>query len=108
MANMMRVYKELRWVYAIPNGGKRDRGTAVKLYREGVKAGVLDIHAPFARGGYIGLWIEMKHGRNDTTSEQDAWAEGMHELGHLVVICWGFEPARQALVDYIEGRLIKP
>lgn len=53
-------YPELALLYHIPNGGKRDAKTATILKRQGVKAGVPDLHLPVARGGYHGLYIELK------------------------------------------------
>src|SRR5262245_46077094 len=58
-------------LFAIPNGGKRDKVTAARLKAEGVKAGVPDICLPVARMGYYGFWIEMKVGKNKTTDDQD-------------------------------------
>ena len=34
---------ELKWMFAIPNGGIRDRITAARMKQEGVKSGVWDI-----------------------------------------------------------------
>ena len=34
---------ELEYLHHVPNGGKRDKATAVALKRQGVKAGVPDI-----------------------------------------------------------------
>ena len=53
---------ELEYMHHIPNGGKRDKRTAVALKRQGVKAGVPDICLPVARNGYHGLYIELKAG----------------------------------------------
>ena len=39
---------ELEYMHHIPNGGKRDKRTAVALKRQGVKAGVPDICLPVA------------------------------------------------------------
>ena len=41
---------ELALLFAVPNGGRRDKVTAGRLKAEGVKAGVLDIWLPVARG----------------------------------------------------------
>lgn len=46
---------ELEYMHHIPNGGKRDKRTAVALKRQGVKAGVPDICLPVARNGYHGV-----------------------------------------------------
>ena len=48
------------FVFAIPNGGLRNVVVAKKMKAEGVKPGVLDLFFTLARGGYHGLFIEMK------------------------------------------------
>ena len=53
-------YPELALLYAIPNGGNRNIVTATKLKAEGVKAGVPDLCLPVPRGGYHGMYLEMK------------------------------------------------
>ena len=101
-------------MYAVPNGAflGADRKQAAiharRLIAAGLKKGVLDVCLPAARGGYHSLYIEMKAGSKDTTPEQDEWAEGLSQLGNLVVICWNFETARSVIVDYLEERLVKP
>lgn len=64
-ANNRRKYSDLRWMYAIPNGGDRKVSVAAALKVEGVKAGVADVCLPVPRhaNGYMaeaGLYIEMK------------------------------------------------
>lgn len=51
---------ELRWLFAIPNGGERNQIVAGKMKAEGVKKGVFDICLPFPSGRFAGLFIEMK------------------------------------------------
>jgi len=66
-------YPELELLYHIPNGGHRYATTAKRLKAEGVKAGVPDLCLPVARGGYYGLYIEMKAGKNKPTDYQGKW-----------------------------------
>jgi hypothetical protein len=53
-------WPQLKWLYAIPNGGERNPATAARLKAEGVKSGVSDVCLPSAQRGYHGLYIEMK------------------------------------------------
>lgn len=107
-ALMCRQYPELRALYAVPNAGKRVRAQGAWMVAEGLRKGMLDVCLPAARGGYNALYIEMKAGKNDTTPEQDQWVDLLDSLGNLCVICWGFEAARIAIVNYLEGNLRKP
>jgi hypothetical protein len=44
----------------VPNDGLRPTVTAARLTTEGVRRGVPDICLPVARGGYHGVYIELK------------------------------------------------
>lgn len=99
-----RKYPALECLFAIPNGGKRDVRVAAKLKLEGVKAGVLDLQLPVPMHGWAGLWVEMKHGKNDLTPAQRRWAAAMSEVGHLVAVCWSADWAIRIIEDYLEGK----
>lgn len=63
-------FPELRWLYHIPNEGKRSDAQGKKMKQMGLKAGVSDLHLPYAKGCYHGLYIEMKYDKNVLTKEQ--------------------------------------
>ena len=88
---------ELINLYAIPNGGHRHKSTAARLKAEGVKSGVLDLHLPVARRGYIGFWAEMKWGKNKLTNNQRDWYERLEDEGHFCTVCYD--------ADFAIGRL---
>jgi len=92
----------LAWMFAVPNGGHRNKVVAGKLKAEGVKRGVPDICLPAARNGFHGLWIEMKYGKNKPTDIQLEFHEFLREAGHRVEICWTAEEARKELCDYLQ------
>lgn len=100
-------YPELKLAYHIPNGGKRDARTAANLKRQGVKAGVPDIHLPVARGGYHGLYIELKVGKNKQTEKQKEWQRELAKQGYLSVVCYGWQEAAEQLVNYLELQTAK-
>jgi hypothetical protein len=92
---------ELQLLYAIPNGGHRMKAVAGKLKAEGVKAGVPDLCLPVARGGYHGLYIEMKAGANRATKPQKTWITALSRQGYRALVCHGFEDARGTIIDYL-------
>lgn len=98
-------YPELEWMFAIPNGGKRHPVVAMAMKREGVKAGVLDIMLPVARGGWHGLFVELKYGDNWLSPKQDKFTGFVHDQGYAVAVCKSAEEAQGVIVDYLEGRL---
>jgi hypothetical protein len=73
----------------------------MRLRAEGVRAGVPDVLLPVARGGYHGLALEMKFGRNKPTPEQREWLDALAAEGWQTCVAYGFEEARQAIQDYL-------
>ena len=102
-------HPDLRKMYAIPNGGLRNKATGAKLKSQGVRAGVLDINLDVARNGFHGLRIEMKRpgvpgtgqrpGR--VSAEQASRAADLVSDGYKVAFCYGWEAARDVLIEYL-------
>lgn len=89
-------------LFAIPNGGKRNIVTAMKLKREGVLAGVPDIMLAWHRLGYHGLFIEMKRKHGGTVSpEQRKMHEALRCAGYFVEVCHGADSAMRVLKWYM-------
>ena len=100
----MKRYRELRWMFAIPNAGKRHVAHAVKMRDEGLKPGVPDIFLPARRGVYGGLFIELKRRRGGTVSvEQHDWIDMLWELGYRAEVCRGADAAIAAIESYLRG-----
>ena len=92
---------ELRLMYHVPNEGKRSVSTGSRLKKLGLKAGVPDIVLPVARGGYHGLYIEMKYGRNTLTDNQRQWMDALKKAGHLTAVCYSFMEANDVILGYL-------
>ena len=81
-------------VFAIPNGGGRSPMEATKLKEEGVLAGVADLMVAEARGGWFGLFIEMKRLVGGSLSDaQIKFKRDMIDRGYKVVVGVGAEDA---------------
>jgi hypothetical protein len=91
------------YLLAIPNGGRRDQREAVRLKAEGVKPGVSDLLLPLRRGGYAGLWLEMKAPGKRPTKDQAEWLERMNAAGYHATWCDDWEAAAQVITDYLNG-----
>jgi hypothetical protein len=91
-------------LYAIPNGGKRDMAVAVALKAEGVKSGVPDLCLPVPRGGWHGLYVEMKKAdhSNGPSPAQAAWVERLQVEGYFCVVAYGAGHAINAITQYLE------
>lgn len=92
---------ELEYLYHTPNGGKRDKATAIALKRQGVRAGVPDIQLPVPRGECHGLYIELKAGSNTTTDNQKRWLKFLAQQGYYTAVCYGWQQAAELIEKYL-------
>ena len=64
----------LSYLYANVNGAwTKNLGEARKLKREGLKNGIPDMTLAYPTATHAGLYIELKVGRNKTSSFQKEW-----------------------------------
>lgn len=98
---MQGTYPELKLLHHIPNGGSRNKKEAANLKRQGVKAGVPDLHLPVPRGKYHSLYIEMKVEPNKPTKEQVKWINALIDNGNAAIICYSAERAVKAIEYYL-------
>lgn len=93
---------ELGLLYAIANAGAGgQRGQAGKMKAEGVKRGVPDLCLPVARGGYHGLYIELKATGGTLSAEQKQWIAGLRGGGYCAEVCVGTVAAAEAIERYL-------
>ena len=93
---------ELKMLFHIPNGGSRNKLEAVHLKQQGVKSGVPDLFLAVARGGFHGLFVEMKRaGGGRVSEEQRGWIDALNQGGYRAVVCHGFDEARDAIREYL-------
>lgn len=95
-------HPELKLMFAIPNGGLRNKITAANLKAEGVKAHVPDIFLPVARGSWHGLFIEMKKKGGSVDPGQKDWIEDVRKQGYGACVCVGWLEAVTVIVLYLE------
>lgn len=92
-------------LYAVPNGGSRYKLEAVKMKREGVTAGVPDLHleVPSADGMYSSLYIEMKTPVGTVQKSQREWAEKAHKYSSArCIIVRSYEDFRYAIYKHLD------
>lgn len=73
-----------RWFH-VPNGGRRDIGTATNLKKQGVKPGIPDICIMF--GGGIMIFIELKCATGSLRTSQKKFRDDCDRLGfpHYII-----------------------
>lgn len=103
-------YPDLRWWYAIPNGaqyGSENRyKEAGRMRMLGLRKGVPDWCLPVPRGGWLGVYGEMK--RNDkakVTPEQMEWLTGLHTVGYYTAVFVSAGMAIELITRYMRGEI---
>ncbi len=91
----------LQRIYHTPMGGLRQQRTGAILKAQGARKGVPDYCLPLARGGYHGLYIELKAGDGVLDKEQSLELERLQADGYRAVCCWGAPAAFGELVRYV-------
>lgn len=96
-------YPKLRaHLFAVPNGGKRDKVTAGKLKAEGALAGVSDLILLKSNKQYGALLIEMKTKDGRQSEEQRAWQEKITADGeYQYVICRSLDDFITEVTNYL-------
>lgn len=94
-------WPELGLLFHIPNGGKRSKTEAARFCAAGVRSGVPDLFLPCSRGGYHGLWIEMKAIGGRVSREQEQWRKDLLEQGYMCAVCYGADAAIATIEKYM-------
>ena len=68
------------------------------LKEESVRAGVLDLFFPEARGGYFGLWIELEVRPNKPTPDELARIRQQLEDVYYAAVCYTADQAKALLL----------
>lgn len=91
------------------NGVKLTAAQAGKAKAAGMLKGSHDITLPVARGGYLGLSIELKAGKNKPTTEQLAYGLRLESEGWLVLYLWDdWQTVKHWICHYLSGPQWKP
>lgn len=99
---------ELRLLYAVPNGGHRHVRVASMLKVEGVRPGVPDLVLPVARGGFFGLYVEMKTRTGRVSTEQKEWMARLAAEGYRVEVCRSLEGFIEVVAGYLRLQKTNP
>lgn len=92
-------------IFAIPNGGFRDKREAARLKAEGVLSGVPDLFLAVRTADYGGLFIEMKRAdRGALSASQKERITQLRTSGYHVVVCRGAEEAWAEVTQYLQSK----
>lgn len=90
-------------LFAVPNGGARDRVTGAKLKAEGVVAGVADLFLSVARGGFHGMYIEMKTVNGRQSESQKAFQRSVEAEGYIYKVARSSYGFMREVEEYLRG-----
>lgn len=95
-------YPQYYWYFwAIPNGGQRNFGAAMKFKAEGLLAGVSDLFLMIPAGNKHGMFIEMKSKQGVLSDKQKIFIEKAKEMNYDAVVCYSFEEGQEAIKKYL-------
>lgn len=72
-----------------------------KLKAEGYLPGVADLTIAEPRGGYHGMFLEMKTITGSLSENQEWFLAQVRERGYYAVTAYGYDEAVQYLTDYL-------
>ena len=90
-------------LFAIPNGGRRDKTTAAKLKAEGVLAGVADLILLKSNAYYGALLIEMKTRVGRQADTQREWQKLIENDGYHYVVCRSLDDFMREVNQYLSN-----
>ena len=84
---------------AVPNGGRRNRGEAAKMRREGVVAGAPDVFV-FSEGRVAGIEMKRADGGCGASEAQLTFGQRLEQNGCLFAVCNGADAAIRQLEQW--------
>jgi len=94
-------YRGLDLAYATASGLKMSIGALMKAHKAGIiKKGLPDIVIPVAKGGYHGLYIELKKEKGITSPAQKEFIKRLCEEGYLAKSIQGYQDTINAIEGY--------
>lgn len=96
-------YPKLSWMlFAVPNGGLRDKKTASIMKYEGVISGVSDLILLIPKKGYASLCIEMKTPSGRQSENQKIWQSEAEKFRNKYVLCRSLDEFIKEVKNYLE------
>ena len=90
-------------LFAVPNGGDRNKVVAGKLKAEGVLPGVSDLILLKRSSDYGGLLIEMKTRKGVQADSQKEWQEKISKDGYKYVVCRSLDDFMREVNEYLSS-----
>lgn len=89
-------------LFAVPNGGNRDKREAARLKRQGVKSGVSDVILLVPKKGFAALCMEFKTEKGKQSDEQREFQRQAEKCGSKYVVVRSVASAINTMKDYLK------
>ena len=91
-------------LFAVPNGGSRNKAEAARMKDEGVTAGVADLILLTPNRFYGALCIEMKAAKGRQSDTQKQWQQEAEANGAKYVVCRSLDDFRRHINEYLDKK----
>jgi hypothetical protein len=95
--------RALSLLFAVPNGLYTSKRQAFLAKASGLRSGVPDLCLPVPRGGFAGLWLELKAAGGRLSSSQKEVIGLLQSEGHKVEVVRELAAGVAVVVEYLEG-----
>lgn len=89
-------------LFAVPNGGSRNKLEAINLKRQGVKSGVADVLLLIPKGGFASLCLEFKTKTGKQSDDQKEFQKQAEMCGSKYVIVRSVKEAIEKVREYLK------
>jgi len=94
-------YPELELLYSIPNGANVNDKNRLRLWLEGLKKGIPDVHLPIARGPFNSLYIELKSKKGILSDHQNSVIKLLEKAGSCCIVSRDITTSITAIESYL-------
>lgn len=111
------------YLFMIPNGqalagsAKNRAAKMARMKKQGFRPGAADYFLAIPCGGFAGCWVEMKktlqtfknmgEAERSVSAVQEDFLDQMTDAGYVSVVAFGWEAAREAITEYLEGSIVE-
>ena len=89
--------------FAVPNAARRSPSQAAYLKAEGLRAGIPDVVLATPRGGFAGMFLELKREGGKLSDAQRETLYLLANEGYACAIAWNLDEAIELITQYLEG-----
>lgn len=89
-------------LFAVPNGGSRNKLEAINLKRQGTKSGVADVILLIPKGGFASLCLEFKTKTGKQSDEQKEFQKQAENCGNKYVVVRSVKEAIEKMREYLK------